>query len=92
MGELGRRVEQADLLNACVNIGKCPLLDIIEALSDDAKRRLVEVNPANKTQIIQYQQTAKLFDAVVMTIENKLREGKLAADELNDIEEGNDGG
>jgi peroxiredoxin family protein len=86
IAELERRVEIADRIELCT-AKKCPLLDILEELSKSATSRLVQADPDNKTQIIQCQQTAKLFDAVIIEFANRLQAGNAAADELNDIQE-----
>lgn len=91
IAELNRRIEQADSLDRCI-AKECPLLEVLRELSKIAMARLVEVDPSNTIRVIQYQQTAKLFDAVTMTIETRLQDGNAAAVELNDIKEDGYGG
>lgn len=91
IAELNRRIEQADNLDRCI-AKECPLLEILRELSKIAMARLVEADPSNMARIIQYQQTAKLFDAVTMTIETRLQDGNAAATELNDLKEDGYGG
>ena len=91
IAELNRRIEQADSLDRCI-AKECQLLEVLRELSKIAMARLVEVDPSNTTRVIQYQQTAKLFDAVTMTIETRLQDGNAAAVELNDIKEDGYGG
>lgn len=89
LADLRKRIESAESLEKCLDKGDCPLLDILEELSDSAKGQCVTVNPEDIIKVMQCQQTAKIFDAIVISIRNRLNAGEVAERELLEIDEEN---
>lgn len=90
LARIKKLIEEAETLEECLACRKCEnLLDILKKIALDARERLVHIDPNMIKNIIQLQQTAKIFDAVTMSIKNTVMEGQLALDEISDREEPN---
>lgn len=87
VGDLKKAIEKAEGFEDCLQCRKCnSILDVLREISAGALKRLAEVDPDKKNEVIKYQQTAKIFDAVALAMESAISEGYAALDLLNQLE------
>lgn len=90
IGKLHKDIDRAAHMEACLECKKCnAILDVIKELSLHAREKLIDADPDNKVEIVTRQQTAKLFDAVILAIKRVIMDGDLAEKETLSMEEEN---